>query len=52
MARAQSRRPSMAGFRNVRRESHRVIRSAANTDGYELSPNLLLICTWQYKSES
>ncbi|MEA2108083.1 MAG: hypothetical protein U9P07_01515 [Pseudomonadota bacterium] len=31
MALAHSRRPSMAGFRGVRRESHRVIRSAANT---------------------
>ena len=31
MARAQSHRPSMAGFRGVRRKSHRVIRSAANT---------------------
>ncbi|MEA2109161.1 MAG: hypothetical protein U9P07_07055 [Pseudomonadota bacterium] len=31
MAFAHSRRPSMAGFRGVRRESHRVIRSAANT---------------------
>ncbi|MEA2107878.1 MAG: hypothetical protein U9P07_00445 [Pseudomonadota bacterium] len=31
MALAQSRRPSMAGFRGVRRESRRVIRSAANT---------------------
>ena len=31
MALAHSRRPSMAGFRGVRREAHRVIRSAANT---------------------
>jgi len=31
MALAHSRRPSMAGFRGVRRESPRVIRSAANT---------------------
>ncbi|MEA2107865.1 MAG: hypothetical protein U9P07_00380 [Pseudomonadota bacterium] len=31
MAFAHSRRPSMAGFRGVRRESPRVIRSAANT---------------------
>ncbi|MEA2109734.1 MAG: hypothetical protein U9P07_09985 [Pseudomonadota bacterium] len=31
MALAHSRRPSMAGFRGVRRESLRVIRSAANT---------------------
>ncbi|MEA2109452.1 MAG: hypothetical protein U9P07_08550 [Pseudomonadota bacterium] len=31
MALAHSRRPSMAGFRGVRRESHRVIRPAANT---------------------
>ncbi len=51
MALAHSRRPSMAGgFRGVRRESHRVIRSAANKYhlpvgrcGYEPSPN-----TWQY----
>jgi len=31
MALAHSRRPSMAGFRGVRRESRRVIRSAVNT---------------------
>ena len=31
MALAHSRRPSMAGFRGVRHESHCVIRSAANT---------------------
>ncbi|MEA2109164.1 MAG: hypothetical protein U9P07_07070 [Pseudomonadota bacterium] len=31
MALTHSRRPSMAGFRGVRRESPRVIRSAANT---------------------
>ena len=31
MALAHSRRPSMAGFRGVRHESHRVIRLAANT---------------------
>ncbi|MEA3241274.1 MAG: hypothetical protein U9P37_06875 [Pseudomonadota bacterium] len=31
MALAHSRRPSLAGFRGVRRESRRVIRSAANT---------------------
>ncbi|MEA2109052.1 MAG: hypothetical protein U9P07_06495 [Pseudomonadota bacterium] len=31
MALAHSRWPSMASFRGVRRESHRVIRSAANT---------------------
>ncbi|MEA2109623.1 MAG: hypothetical protein U9P07_09415 [Pseudomonadota bacterium] len=51
MAPAHSRRPSMAGFRGVRRESHRVIRSAAN-NRYEPSPNILLICPWQCKSES
>ncbi|MEA2108691.1 MAG: hypothetical protein U9P07_04650 [Pseudomonadota bacterium] len=31
MALAHSRWPSMASFRGVRRESHRVIRSAVNT---------------------
>jgi len=43
MALAHSRRPSMAGFRGVRRESHRVIRSAVNTamSQDEPSPNSL-----------
>ncbi|MEA2109564.1 MAG: hypothetical protein U9P07_09120 [Pseudomonadota bacterium] len=31
MALTHSRRPPMAGFRGIHRESHRVIRSAANT---------------------
>ncbi|MEA2109122.1 MAG: hypothetical protein U9P07_06845 [Pseudomonadota bacterium] len=38
-------------YPRVRRESHRVIRSAAN-NRYEPSPNILLICPWQCKSES
>ncbi|MEA2109575.1 MAG: hypothetical protein U9P07_09175 [Pseudomonadota bacterium] len=49
MALAHSRRPSMAGFRGVRRESHRVIRSAANTAMSQARTSCNLSLTKQFR---
>ncbi|MEA2109484.1 MAG: hypothetical protein U9P07_08710 [Pseudomonadota bacterium] len=50
MALAHSRRPSMAGFRGVRRESPHVIRSAAKTAMSQARTSCN--APWRCKSES